>query len=44
MDLVLSPVILKTQEPQKKEKQDKRTKIVMETLYFDITVADFPYP
>lgn len=42
MDLVLSPVILKAQE-QKKEEQDKRTKIVTETLNFDITAADFPH-
>lgn len=42
MDLVLFPLILKTQEQKKVAKQDKRIKIITETLYFDITAAYFP--
>lgn len=42
MDLMLSPIILKTREQKKKEKQDKRIKIIIETLYFYITAANFP--
>ena len=42
MDLALSPIIRKTQEQKKKENQDKRIKIIMKTLYFDITAANFP--
>lgn len=39
---MLSSIILKTQEQKKNEKQDKRIKIIMETVYFDITAANFP--